>query len=55
MLNNIRVISRGRVAQLGEYLPGQQRVKACERIIGCTEDSETEFERYETRDEWPAA
>ena|SRR2546421_8031701 len=28
MLENIRVISRGRVAQLGEHLPGQQRVKA---------------------------
>src|SRR6266581_2265374 len=28
MLENIRVISRGRVAQLGERLPGQQRVKA---------------------------
>src|SRR6266550_2533380 len=27
MLENIRVISRGRVAQLGEHLPGQQRVK----------------------------
>ena len=28
MLENIRVISRGRVAQLGEHLPGQQRVNA---------------------------
>src|SRR6267378_2311155 len=28
MLEDIRVISRGRVAQLGEHLPGQQRVKA---------------------------
>src|SRR6266478_1178864 len=28
MVERIRVISRGRVAQLGEHLPGQQRVKA---------------------------
>jgi len=29
MLENIRVISRGRVAQLGEHLPSEQMLLSC--------------------------